>query len=321
MPIPSINTPEAAASDLSASSGPGTTAPKTNETAVTAKSKRYKIPKIPTKGQLSLKLPEEKNLIFVHNMDSYKLHHVAETGIASPSIGIVHKDKGLSAFGDISLLVHPSKINPKHTPVYDRDVFTPTFKATVSNDYKLNPDRYESFKKDVHEAAKKVGTSPELIEAQLEGVIKTQLEGVIKTNFGKHTSPADLSNLKFTLANHLPKSVMEELGEKSPALGIEGQTYTDFAKLSDKLRGLFDSKKYAQFKDGTKIELTPENEKAILRKIRPSTIKGGEYGGLKSAYYRKDGNEDEALDIHAAKRLKSFADIKQAGKERLVTSG
>jgi 8-oxo-dGTP pyrophosphatase MutT (NUDIX family) len=266
---------------------------------------------VPVKGQLSLKLPEERNLIAVHNMDSDRLHQVAETGIASPSIAIVHKDKGFTPFGNISLLVHPSHINPRHTPVYDRDVFTPTFKASIVKEGKLNPERFEGFKKEVHAAAKKVGASPELIEAQLEGVIKGKMaRGMALNSPGPHVE---------TLATHLPKSVMEELGQKQ--LDSFGEPYASFDNLREKVKGLYDNSKFARFKDGTKIELTPENEKAILKQMRPRTIKGGEYGGLRSDYYRKDGNIDEALDIHAARRFKSFADIKRGAKDKLVSSG
>jgi len=293
-----------------------------------AKPRRYTIPKIPTKGQLSLKLPiEEKNLILIHNMDSTKLHQVAETGVASPSIAIVHKDKGFTSFGDISLLVHPSKVNPRNTPVYDRDVFTPTFKATVSKIGQLDRDKWAGFKKEVHAAVDRAskkehgGVVDPVLDQRHEKVteqLETPIFNVLNTGMSEPESYKINGHIQ-ALINHLPKSVVEELGEKK--LDSFDEPYTNFDNLRGKIKNLFVNKKYAQFKDGTKIELTPENEKAILRKIRPGTIKGGEYGGLKSAYYRKEGNEDEALDIHAAKRLKSFADIRQKAKEKLVTSG
>jgi hypothetical protein len=138
MPIPSINRP------------PNESSQEGKASIVQDAPKKYTIPSV--KKQLKLRLPEEKNLIAVHNIDNNKIPEIAENGIASPSIGIVHKDEGFKSFGDVSLILHPSKINPKGTPVYDRDVFTPRFRAEVSKEGVLNPERYEAFKKEVHEA-------------------------------------------------------------------------------------------------------------------------------------------------------------------------
>src|ERR1039457_4598009 len=290
-------------------------APIASSTPSEAKPKRLRIPKVPVKGQY---------LIAVHNMDSDRLHQVAETGIASPSIAIVHKDKGFTPFGNISLLVHPSHINPRHTPVYDRDVFTPTFKARVGNSYKLNPEKYEAFKKEVHVAADKhleeyargLDPSVPFSGKDLHDTVEHLLNGPILNNLNSSMNSAGIN--AGHLSAYLTKPVLEKLGkQKEDAVG----KYLDFSELTSKLKNMFDSKRVAEFKDGTKIELTPENEKAILKQMRPRTIKGGEYGGLRSDYYRKDGNIDAALDIHAARRFKSFADIKRGAEDKLVSSG
>jgi hypothetical protein len=208
--------------------------------------------------------------------------------------------------------MHPSKVNPKTTPVYDRDAWTPRFKASIESEHTVNPQRWESLKQEVHRALdrhmeKGKGNIPELDvsekrHATLRAIVDNQLNGNF---FGKlrTSSPSTISPIH--LEGELPSGVSREL------FGENNEFREDVAK---KLRALYDTKRYARANDGSwRLELTPENEKEIVRKMRNNTIKLGETSGM----YGHGISHDNLLDAHATKRLKSFSEIKRAGVNQL----
>ena len=85
-------------------------------------------PKPPKKLSIAHQPKEatEKNLLVVHNLSQDKLQHAHELGgLAAPSIAIHHKDHPFSSFGDISLVAHPSLVDPERgVPVFNADAYT-----------------------------------------------------------------------------------------------------------------------------------------------------------------------------------------------------
>lgn len=68
----------------------------------------------------------EPALMAVHNLSEANLHHAHELGgLAAPSIAIAHKDHPFHNFGEISLVAGEDMVDPKKTPVFDADVYSP----------------------------------------------------------------------------------------------------------------------------------------------------------------------------------------------------
>jgi ADP-ribose pyrophosphatase YjhB (NUDIX family) len=317
MPIPSVNRPPEAA--------PPTV----------AKPKRYTIPTV-KKAPIQAKPQEEKNLVVVHGIKSSKLSTVAENGLAMPSLGIIHKDYPFTGFGDVTLLAHPSHINPKHTPVYNRDAWTPRFNAKVVEEGKLNNDKWTAFKNEVHDATdrhlnkewKRTHEGQEWADREL--VDSPDLDEHHKYRAGVHNQVDralghlhnDANEIGPDYGHHnfsyvLPHGVMNEL---TPG-GYLNRFTDDRSKYwNPKIKSLFDTKKYIKDRDGKwQVELTPENEKEILGKIRgKSTIKGGEYGGMNQIIHNDD--LETAIDVITARKLGSYADIKREAQKTLQPS-
>jgi hypothetical protein len=69
---------------------------------------------------------EPKDLVVLHNLREAGLHHADEIGgLPAPSIAVAKVDHPLTNFGDVSLVGHHSMIDPKDTPVFDADVYSP----------------------------------------------------------------------------------------------------------------------------------------------------------------------------------------------------
>lgn len=104
---------------------------------------------------------QEKNLIVQHNLSQKGLEHATELGgLAAPSIAIAHKDKPLTGFGDITLLAHPSLIDPKtKVPVFDADAYTP---RQPRAEYKVNENKADKLYRELKPHAEEVGAYPDL---------------------------------------------------------------------------------------------------------------------------------------------------------------
>ena len=108
----------------------------------------------------SLKDAEEgKNLIAVHNIRSDNLLSVMELGgFPMPSVAITKYNVSHNGYGDISVILRPSAIDPESNDdnkVYSADAYTPRFPSTA---FKLNSSK-------LVELAEKLDTSSSMLEA------------------------------------------------------------------------------------------------------------------------------------------------------------
>ena len=70
----------------------------------------------------------KKDLIAYHNISQDNLAKAIQLGgLAVPSIAITKKETDFSNFGNITLLMPQTVVNPKETPVYTRDAWTGVF--------------------------------------------------------------------------------------------------------------------------------------------------------------------------------------------------
>lgn len=71
----------------------------------------------------------EKNLVVQHNISERGLANAHKLGgLPAPSLAIAHKDNPLIGFGEISLVAHPSMVDPKaKVPLFDSDVYSPRY--------------------------------------------------------------------------------------------------------------------------------------------------------------------------------------------------
>ena len=68
-------------------------------------------------------------MVALHNTSPEKLARVSSGGnvAVAPSIAISRADDPLTGFGDISLLAPTQMVNPRNTPVFARDAYTPRY--------------------------------------------------------------------------------------------------------------------------------------------------------------------------------------------------
>lgn len=98
-----------------------------------------------------------KNLLVQHNLSEAGLHAAhAMGGLIVPSLAVAHKDHPLVNFGEISLIAHPGLVDPKHTPVYGADVYSP---RQPKAKYKPVPKEVDKVKKWLRPFVERTGNS------------------------------------------------------------------------------------------------------------------------------------------------------------------
>jgi hypothetical protein len=77
--------------------------------------------------------PDEIPMIATHNAREIGLQKIAENGgeVVAPSIGISRVDEPMDSFGEISLIASPQTVDPRRTPVYGRDAYTPRYPSVI----------------------------------------------------------------------------------------------------------------------------------------------------------------------------------------------
>lgn len=112
------------------------------------------------KERFSLEEPveETRNLVALHNLTADKLlKALALGGFPMPSIAVTKADIPHTNFGDITLVMDKTTIDPqfdRRNMVYSADAWTPTFPAT---EYEVNEDVAERLHKKFYELQKKFG--------------------------------------------------------------------------------------------------------------------------------------------------------------------
>lgn len=108
-------------------------------------------PKLPKKP----KAPVEENLVGVHNLTAANLKHAHGLGgLVAPSLAITHHAHPLEGFGEISLVAHHHLVDPKQTPVFDADVYSPRHPRAK---YKVNDKALMRLRNELHDHTKAVG--------------------------------------------------------------------------------------------------------------------------------------------------------------------
>jgi soluble lytic murein transglycosylase-like protein len=77
--------------------------------------------------------PDEVPMVAAHNAREIGLQKIAENDgvVVAPSIGISRADDPMTDFGEISLMASPQTIDPRRTPVYGRDAYTPRYPSVI----------------------------------------------------------------------------------------------------------------------------------------------------------------------------------------------
>ncbi len=91
--------------------------------------------------------PEDPPMIALHNVSQKNLARIAESGdeIVAPSIGITRTDEPFEHYGDVTLVAPSSMVDPRTTPVYSTDAYTPrhphVFSSDTGENYLVHYDR------------------------------------------------------------------------------------------------------------------------------------------------------------------------------------
>jgi hypothetical protein len=77
--------------------------------------------------------PDEVPMVATHNAREIGLQKIADNGgeVVAPSIGISRADDPMDSFGEISLIASPQTVDPRRTPVYGRDAYTPRYPSVI----------------------------------------------------------------------------------------------------------------------------------------------------------------------------------------------
>lgn len=89
-----------------------------------------------------------KNLVVQHNISAKGLENAHKLGaLPAPSIAVAHQDHPLTGFGEVSLVAHPSLVDPKQkVPLFDADVYSPRYPRAKN---KINEKEYKQFSKEL----------------------------------------------------------------------------------------------------------------------------------------------------------------------------
>lgn len=135
----------------------------TNLDATPAPKSKPKLPKKPRAAPQEQK-PE---LIVQHNIHSEGLAHADELGgLAAPSLSISKKDHPNESFGNITLVAHPSMVDPKHgVPVFAADIYSPRHPRAK---FEIHRKGYSKLKEGLEPHIKKLGGYSGDLEERIE---------------------------------------------------------------------------------------------------------------------------------------------------------
>jgi hypothetical protein len=102
-------------------------------------------------------LDETKDIMFLHNTSPEKLQRYNQMGgIPSPSIAVTRKDVPFEGFGEITLVGKPDNFNPRKTPVYSSDAYTPRapnpFRVARKDAWKDFENNYQGISKEFNQS-------------------------------------------------------------------------------------------------------------------------------------------------------------------------
>lgn len=179
------------------------------------------------KEKFSLEEPveETKNLVALHNLTADKLlKALALGGFPMPSIAVTKADIPHTNFGDITLVMDKTTIDPKfdrRNMVYSADAWTPTFPAT---EYEVNEDVAERLHKKFYELQKKFGRQDVDVLYPWGNYPEDQInrEGGEAAILAKYQDDPDMMKV-YLLDNgmQLPDPVMEETVTRMDDWNIE----------------------------------------------------------------------------------------------------
>lgn len=255
-----------------------------------------RVPSVDKPASSEVSPPDEKNLIVTHSMQARRVPSVAETGLTAPSLAISHKNAVLPReFGDVTLVLHPKKINPKRDPIYSGDAYTARKKFSIWDKPILNEERTKKYLDGLRDEA--------------YSDIKGQKAPLEEENRQK-------LNIDKLLLHTRRKIELSLFGTKS--------SINDYSWEHNPHAHLFDRKKMVSADNGDwemEWEDTPQFKKKLAQKIMGrGDVRGKEYSdrGLRGLLDMFEFQT--ATDIALLDRLKSYDDIRAKGKERLVSS-
>lgn len=241
----------------------------------------------PSKKSKTPPVEPEKNLVVQHNISQTGFQHADELGgLAAPSIAVAHKDMPMKDFGDITLLAHPSLIDPKSkVPVFSADAYTP---RQPRAEYKVNEKEAHKLTKELRQHSEETASHPDFED-------KIRREGI--------AGALDNRNIRTTLG----LAYLKEKGKHHEALnaaleeGAKGSNYdTGFLNIL--------SSKLHPYKDKDAADLYNEG-KNINQLIEEA---GNEYAGkLAETYKQKDLGPDFNADLAAKNDAKRQVTIYQ----------
>lgn len=97
------------------------------------------------------------NIIGVHNLSEGNLAHAHELGgLAAPSLAVAHEEHPFDSFGEVTLIAPKHLMDPKHTPVFDADIYSPRHPRAK---YAIDEKNWKKIAKELAPHASMIGHS------------------------------------------------------------------------------------------------------------------------------------------------------------------
>jgi hypothetical protein len=249
------------------------------------------------------KIPKPPELVVTHNLSEDKLKHASEIGgLIAPSIAIHHKEYGHDGFGEISLIAPPHVVDPKTTPVFDADIYSPRhprvfhslkpkeakeFLTWIRPHQKEVSKHYASFDSfGIHFNSDQIskgfedGLRHSFLSEKAPEVLSKIKESAKPTTIGTYEYDTDWGAIRYGIRQHIEDS------------GLKPE-YEKYAK--EKIAPILGDRYF--LKNGKKKPYTTEN---VLKELT-STIRNGE-GGMSGGMGQ--------IRAAGAKKFRSFDQLK-----------
>lgn len=257
---------------------------------------------------------KERNLVAYHNISADGLSKALKLGgLPVPSIAITNKDIEYNNFGDISLVIPKEVVDPKATPIFNRDAWTQTFPHILKAWREENASElYDKMLPILKELKAEDGQLKTLKDARVMDIDDSTSIDFVERIFNK-------DEVKYYFLSTLGKAPKIKYGTHK-----NGSTYIDSIKLREdidkKLNVKATAKSFEVWKNNVresllgepKIEVNGRKVDLTLENVVTAMV-GQQQNKQKGMF----GNTKGSVIAASAKRIKSMKSLKSEAENKI----
>lgn len=255
-----------------------------------------------------------RNLVAYHNISADGLSKALKLGgLPVPSIAITNKDIEYNNFGDISLVIPKEVVDPKTTPIFNRDAWTQTFPHILKAWREENASElYDKMLPILKELKAEDGQLKALKDARVMDIDDSTSIDFVERIFNK-------DEVKYYFLSTLGKAPKIKYGTHK-----NGSTYIDSIKLREdidkKLNVKATAKSFEVWKNNVresllgepKIEVNGRKVDLTLENVVTAMV-GQQQNKQKGMF----GNTKGSVIAASAKRIKSMKSLKSEAENKI----